>query len=340
MKIHLQKPTKRQVLRFLRYTAIILLGNAITAAASALFIVPNDFTMGGTTGLGIFVRNMLLKAGRTDLEWAVSFTVYAVNIIFFLLGAIFLGKRFALATLAGTLLYPTFLTAFTALYDNCLQDSLGVILQNNPGDKLLLAIIGSLMFGAGIGLCVRVGASTGGTDIPPLILHKFFNIPVSVGLWVLDMAIVFLQLFATGVAEVLYGVVITLLSSVVVDLVSPIGKRRVQVKIISRHYREIREMILNKLNRGVTMLYGRTGFLQEKCFVLLTIVTSRDLVRLKNEIYNIDPEAFLMISTISEVRGRGFSSDRIVLPLEQEGREELEEVSPTFVPPKEDGQGQ
>ena len=72
------------------------------------------------------------------------------------------------------------------------------------------------------------------------------------------------------------------------------------------------------------MLYGKTGFLQEKCFVLLTVVSNRDVVRMKNEVESIDPEAFLMIIVISEVRGRGFSSDQVVLPKSAEGTELVE----------------
>jgi uncharacterized membrane-anchored protein YitT (DUF2179 family) len=80
------------------------------------------------------------------------------------------------------------------------------------------------------------------------------------------------------------------------------------------------------MNRGVTLLYGKTGFLQDKTFVLLTVVSNRDVVRLKNEVQAIDPEAFLMVNEISEVRGRGFSSDKIALPKEQE-KLDLIEVS-------------
>lgn len=331
MKAVFKKPTKRQVFAFLRYALIVIAGNALAAAASAFFIIPNGFVMGGTTGVGIFVRNLLERAG-TPNEWVVSFTVYVANIALFILGAFLLGKKFAVATVAGTLLYPTFISAFTAVNDLYLSANDGhAIAYNEP---LLAVICGALLFGSGIGIVVRVGASTGGTDIPPLILNKFFGTPVSGTMWILDFAIVLMQFFAGATVEkVLYGILITLITSVAIDKVSPIGMRRSQVKIISKKYREIREMILNKLNRGVTMLYGRTGFLQEKCYVLLTVVSNRDVVKLKNEVRAIDPEAFLMVSVVSEVRGRGFSSDRIALPKEEEALDDLEEVpdSPTEI---------
>lgn len=321
MKVHLTKPTAKQVRHFLIYCLIVVAGNFIASAASAYFIVPHEFVMGGTTGVGIFVRNLLPEGEST--EWAVTVTVYIANIALFLVGAVFLGKRFAAATLAGTLLYPTFMALHTKLNELYVAREGHIIAE---GDPLLAVLFGALLFGFGIGMVVRVGASTGGTDIPPLILNKLFGIPIVVTMWTLDITIVLIQLFAGVTLEtVLYGILITLIAALIVDVVSPIGLKRTQVKIISKKYREIRTMILNDLNCGVTMLYGRTGFLRENCYVLMTIVGNRDVVRLKNAIYKIDPDAFLMFSVVSEVRGRGFTSERMQLPREQEA-EDLTEV--------------
>ena len=312
MKLNWKKPTKKQVGRFAAYCAIVMAGNAVAAAASTLFIIPNGFVMGGTTGLGIFVRNLV----DGENEWLVSLTVYAVNILFFLVGAFLLGKRFALATLAGTLLYPSFVSLFTYLNELYIAANGHAIASDDPW---LAIICGTLMFGAGIGCVVRIGASTGGTDIPPLILKKFFNIPVGISLWALDLTIVLIQFFADVPLEtVLYGVVITVFSSAVVDLVSPIGMRKRQVQIVSAKWREIRTMILNELHRGVTLLHARTGFLQEERYVIMTVVSNREVVRLRNAVQAIDPEAFFTVSVVSEVRGRGFSSEKILLPLSEE----------------------
>lgn len=320
----LQKPTKRQVLKFLKYCLIVVFGNAIAAAASAFFIIPNDFVMGGTTGVGIFIRNL------THKEWAVTLTVYAANIALFILGAFLLGKKFAAATLAGTLLYPSFLSLWQLVNDKLGSPFLFRDIGETAGtvDQPLLGVVfGALFFGLGIGIVVRVGASTGGTDIPPLILHKFFNFPVSAGMWILDISIVLLQFAAHVTLEnILYGILITLASAFIVDKVSMIGAKRAQVKILSKKHEEIRKMILNKLNRGVTLLNGKTGFLKNDCYMILTIVSFRDVVKLRNEVQKIDPEALFMVGTISEVRGRGFSSDRIALPQSQEKDDDAEDL--------------
>lgn len=322
----LQKPTKKQVLKFIKYCLIVILGNAVASAASAFIIIPNDFVMGGTTGLGIFVRNLVHK------EWAVTLTVYAANIALFILGAVLLGKKFALATAAGTVLYPSFLSLWQFVNDKLIDpETLLTPFQfrgeGTIGQPLLAVIFGAFFFGLGVGIVVRVGASTGGTDIPPLILHKFFNLPVSVGMWIIDISVVLLQFAAKKpVEEVLYGVLIMFLASFIADRVSMVGSKRAQVKILSKKHEEIRKMILNKLNRGVTLLSGKTGFLKDDCYMLLTIVSFRDVVKLRNAVQKIDPDAFFMVSTISEVRGRGFSSDRVSLPKEEERDDSLEDL--------------
>ncbi len=322
-KFHFKRPTRRQVAKFILNSLIIVVGNAITASGAAFFIIPNGFVMGGTTGLGIFVRNLIAESVAWR-EYAVSMTVYAANIMLFLLGVALLGKKFAAGTLAGTLLYPSFVTLFTYLNDLYLHAHGGVPIGmgGELGSPLFTAVCGALIFGLGIGIVIRVGASTGGTDIPPLILKKFFDFPVSVSLWCIDGCIILLQftLPNVGVNEVLYGIIISLISSIVLQKVSPIGMRRTQVKIISAHYPEIRDMILTKISRGVTVLYGQTGYLKEDCHVLLTVVSHRELVALKAEVQKIDPAAFMTISEVSEVRGNGFHSDGVDFLLPEERR--------------------
>ncbi len=319
-------PTRRQVYRLFLNILFIVAGNAITAAGSAFFIVPNGFVMGGTTGIGIFVKNMLIKYSTVSGEWqdwAIQITVYTLNIILFVVGSILLGKKFAISTGAGTFLYPTFLSLFTPLqeaYFNRFGHNIGA--DGELGSPLFAMLCGSLLFGLGVGLVVRVGASTGGTDIPPLIFKKYFNAPISVTMWITDFSIVALNLIAAPSLEsVLYGVFITLISAIIVDKVSPIGMKRIQVKIISAHYREIRDMIMNKVSRGVTVLYGQTGYLKKPCHMLLTVISSRQLVTLKSEVEKIDPDAFMTVSTVSEVRGRGFHTEGVefLMPQEDEG---------------------
>ena len=326
MKLSLQKPTQRQVKNFFKHVAWLLLGNILVAAGPGLFIIPAGFSMAGTAGLGIFVRTILPETIAWR-EWAVNISVYAINISLFIVGAILLGKKFAIATLAGTILYPTFLSLYQILIQMYRDANGGNLIVSNP---TLAVVLGAMLYGAGGAIIFREGACAGGTDIPPLLAKKYLNIPLAVSMWVSDVLIIMMQVVAlqvTGgaIENALWGIVIAIISAVVINLISPIGVKKTQVKIISKKYREIREMIINNLNRGVTDLFGQTGYLKEKTHVLLTVVSNRELVRLKDAVHKIDPEAFMMVSVISEVRGRGFSSEGIRLPKEAEVVEDLVE---------------
>ncbi len=353
-KIHFKKPTKRQWEKFLLNLLFIVVGNAITAAASAFFIVPNNFVMGGTTGLGIFVGNLFRQNGITGpiADWTVEITVYVANIILFAIGAILLGKKFAVATGAGTFLYPTFMSVFK-LANDAYVSAYGhpIVAAGELGSPFFAMLCGAILFGLGIGLVLRVGASTGGTDIPPLIFKKFFNAPVSVTMWLTDFSVVAINLIAAPLDSVLYGVFITLVSAIVVDKVTPIGMKRTEVKIISTHYKEIRDMIMTKVSRGVTVLYGQTGYLKQPCHMLLTVVSSRQLVTLKSEVQKIDPNAFMTMSVVNEVTGRGFrlegvdflmpqerddASIRLVADPEESAEPPVSPASPAAEPPATD----
>ncbi len=331
-KLVLKKPTAQQVRSFLRYMLFVTVGNALAAAGAVFFLDANGFVMGGVTGLGIFVRNMitLYTAPAAWHSWVVNITVYAANIALFILGAVFLGKKFAVATLAGTLLYPAFMSIFKLVNDAYLAAHGDIpIGATASGDVAILAVIcGAALSGIGIAFVMRIGASTGGTDIPPLILNKYFGTSISGALWVIDFLIILLNVFAkVTLADILWGVIIALLASMAIEALLPVGVKKIQVKVVSKHYQEIREMIMKKLKRGVTVLYGQTGYLKEKCYVILTVVNKRELVKLKEETHKLDPEAFMMVSVVSEVVGRGFTKDNLDLPRKTEEPENLEEIS-------------
>ena len=121
--------------------------------------------------------------------------------------------------------------------------------------------MGGILIGAGVGLVLRAGASSGGMDIPSLLMNKYLRIPLSVGVYIVDVIILALQALQTPGDNVLYGVVLVIVYSVLIDKISLIGKNRVEVQIVSDKSDEIRQFILQDLDRGVTMMKGRSGYL-------------------------------------------------------------------------------
>ena len=270
----------------------ILIGNFLLALGVCAFVVPYDLIMGGGTGLGLLFHQWL----GVDI----SLVVALINGIMFVVGWIFLGKKFAATTLLSSIVYPLFL------------DLLGMVpvLQNLTDDRMLATIFAGILVGAGVGIVLKMGASTGGMDIPPLVLNKKAGIPVSVGMYCFDTAILLLQMPFSQPDHILYGLVTVFLSSFVINKVLVWGEDKVQAFIISDSFDAIGEAILHELDLGITYVMIESGLLGEKKKAVMTVLAKRRLKELEDTIEKMDPAAFVQITTISTVSGRGFTLAR------------------------------
>ena len=290
-------PNRRRVLSSL---ALVIFGNFVYALTVKLFLLPGGLVTGGTTGLGLIAGHLF--------GIPLSAFVLAFNLVMLLLGWRVLGWPFAATTVASSILYPIFLEIFNRLLGDYVLTA----------DLLLNTLFCGIGIGAALGIVIRAGASTGGMDIPPLILQKKFRIPVSAGLYFFDGCILLGQLLFRPVENVLYGVVLMITYTTVLDKMLLIGTTKTEVKIISEKAEEIRRAILRQVDRGVTLLHGQGGYLQRETEVILSIVSNRELPKVERLVNDIDPESFMVISRISEVRGRGFSRSKRVLREKEE----------------------
>lgn len=267
----------------------VILGNFLYALTVQLFLIPSGLVTGGTTGMALAMHQ----------AWGIPVPAFVLvfNIAMLVLGFSILGKAFALTTLASTFLYPVFLDICAALFGNLILTQ----------DLLLCAVFSGAGIGVSLGIVLRGGASTGGMDIPPLVLKKLFGIPVSVSMYVFDICILLLQAFFRPVDCVLYGIILVIIYTVLLDKMLLIGSTRTQVKIVSRQSDEISRAILMQIDRGVTLLEGEGGYLHERTQMVLSVISNRELIRLERLVHEIDPECFMVVSRVCEVRGRGFS---------------------------------
>lgn len=270
----------------------ILAGNTCYALAVAVFILPNGLITGGTTGLALFFFH--------QFGVPIQLFVSVFNVLMFAVGALALGKRFAFTTVISTFYYPFILSVFQGLPG----------LTKMTDDKLLAVVFAGLMIGAGIGAVLRVGASTGGLDIPPLVLNKKMGFPVSMTMNVLDTGILLLQMVFSDREGILYGILLVLIYTTVLNKVLLMGNSKMQVKIVSERYQEVNEAIASELDRGVTLIKSRTGYLKQDGYMVLTVVNNRELMRLNQLIQQLDPKAFIIINQVNEVRGRGFTLNK------------------------------
>lgn len=279
---------------------LILLGNILLAAGVSLFLIPCGFVSGGATGMGIIAEHFL--------GIPISLAVLTFNAFFFLTGLLFLGKRFAATTLMSTFFYPFCLEVFSRMAEPAALTE----------DTLLAALYAGLLCGVGLGLVFKEGTSTGGTDIPVMILHRKKGFSLETGLYISDGLVILGQVFLVRPMEILYGLLIMILSSFVIGRIEFIGNSQFQLLIISPSYEQIREKLLHSLDMGVTLLNIENGLKATPSQAVLTVIPRRKLNEITNLIQEIDPAAFITIHEIKEVKGRGFSLAR-----EYAGKENL-----------------
>lgn len=271
---------------------LVVAGNFLYALTVKLFLLPAGLVTGGTTGIAL--------AMYQGFGIPVSLFVLVFNVMMLVIGFFLLGKTFAVTTIISTFTYP----AALELFERILGET--VITQ----DLLLCTLFSGLGIGLSLGIVIRAGASTGGMDIPPLVLNRYFKIPVSVSLYVFDICILMAQALWSTPEKLLYGILLVMTYTIVLDKLMLMGTSRTEVKVVTRHPEAVRDAILKRLDRGVTLLCGEGGYLHQETQVILSVISNRELPRVEKLIRAIDPESFMVVSRVSEVRGRGFSMSK------------------------------
>ena len=284
-----------------RYLSLltVILGNILYTLTIKLFLLPANLISCGTTGLALVINHF------THIPMPSFILVF--NIVMLAIGWMILGRKFAMTTVLSSVLYPVFLEVLNRILGD-------ISVTDNMMLNVLFAGIG---LGASLGIVIRAGASTGGMDIPPLILKKYFHIPVSASLWVFDFCIMLSQAAFHPLEDLLYGVLLLIVISIALNKVMLLGTSRTEVKIVSERSDEIRQAILSRVDRGVTMLYAQGGYGRQDTEVILSVVSNYELPKIQQLARAIDPDCFMIISQVTEVWGRGFSYGKRELPSEK-----------------------
>ena len=283
------KPAKRAAVT----TLCMLAGNALLAFLVAAFIIPHDIIMGGTTGIGIVLSRVL-----PGLD--VSLLILILNLLLLLLGLVVLGKKFFLTTVSSSVLYPVMLGGFQRIPN----------IENLTADPVLAAIFAGVLMGIALGLVMRVGSSTGGMDVLNLVFAHWFHLPVAIFVWLGDIIIVGGQALFSSSEKILLGILVLVLETIILDKAMILGKSQIQIFVVSEKFEAIRSMLLNEIEAGVTMTMIETGRLEKEQKGVLCVIPQRKLYNATHRIQDIDPLAFITITQINEVRGRGFTVSR------------------------------
>jgi uncharacterized membrane-anchored protein YitT (DUF2179 family) len=280
---------KRKYGAYLVDMLLVLVGNAIMAWGIDAFIVGHHIITGGVSGIGLIVQNFA--------PIPVSVTVLVINVAALIVGLFFLGKQFIIGTLVSTFAYPFFI----AIFDKLPQYT---HLTNDP---MLCTIFAGVSMGIGLGIVFRLGYSTGGMDIPPIIINKKTGIELGTLINIIDIATLIGQMPFSSPSGILYGLINVILTTQIIDRMMLLGKSNVQLIIISKKYEEIAHMISEKLDRGFTFLNITTGYLRDNTKAIMVVVSKRQYISLNEAVTQIDPYAFTIVSDVHSVRGRGFT---------------------------------
>lgn len=271
---------------------MITIGTCILAFGIACFYDPIGLVTGGFSGLAIVIKHITegLVPGGIPL-WL---TNIALNVPVFILSYFLKGSKFIGKTLFGTLMLSAWLAVLPV-----------VDLAEN--DLMIAALFGGVCAGAGIGFVIRVGATTGGTDmVAALVQLKLRHFSIVQILMVIDAAVVILGLLVFGMRPTLYAIIGIVVQTKVSDLVVEGFNYSKAAYIITNEHEEVAKRIMTELERGVTGLQAKGMYTQQDKCVLYCIVTQKEIIGLKDIVNEVDPSAFVIVSDVKEVLGEGF----------------------------------
>ena len=278
----------------LRDLAWILAGNITLAIGVAWFILPNNVLTGGLAGVAIALEPLI--------HVTPEIVINVLTVVLFVAGSFILGKKFAMKTILSTICYPLFLSLLSFLAAHYIPADTIIM------DKYLATIYGGALMGIGVGCVFRTGASTGGMDIPPLIINKYTHIPLPSLVLIIDALTVLLGAAVYGLQAALTGILSVWVSSFMINKTMLIGGHDAKnVMIISEKYKEIMNKVHERLERGTTILEANGGYSNERKPVLMVVVTKKQLPELQHMISHIDAEAFVIVTDTNEVQGLGFT---------------------------------
>ncbi len=286
----------KSLLKELPKAALVLLSALLYVTGVELFVADNGFVTGGVWGIALMIEHVT--------GFTASYIMFAVNVPLLILAVIFLGWKFT----AYTFLFVGGQTLFSTL--------VGLIEFQKPlftGDaqQLLSALVAGAIMGTGLAICLRFGGCTGGTDIISVILQKK-KLPISVP-WIIfsiNTVIIVSSIFVYGKLEaVVYSIVLEFVASKVCDSILSGITGAVRFEIVTAKGEEVRDAIINRMDKGATLISAKGGYSLEEKSVIVCILHKRHTADFKKFLRNIDPDAFINIAKVSSVMGKGFRSD-------------------------------
>lgn len=271
------------------------IGLAISAVGLKVFLVPGKIAAGGISGIATILYHIF--------GFKVGVTMLVINIPIFLLGLKIFGKVYGFKTFYGTVTLPIFIDLIGYIWPNA-----EVAIDYTKGGNMLLApIFGGIIVGTGMGIVIKYGGNTGGTDILGQVLNKYTHIPVGYAIMIVDFAVILCATGVFGLEAGLYATIAVYASGLLINKIMYGTSYSRLVYIISDEYEKIREIILEDLSRGGTGISANGLYTNKEKKMIMTVLQNKEIHTLTTFIKEVDRDAFVIVTDVYKVIGEGFS---------------------------------
>ena len=275
---------RRRTVRLIWNLFLITFGSVLCACAINGILIPNRFLAGGVSGLSLFIFYLAPAV-------PVGVSNFLLNIPLFVVGWLFVGRRFFFYSLAGMVIFSAALLIPVAPFP--------------IRDPLLTALTAGIISGIGSGVILKSLGSGGGLDILSVILFKRFSIRIGTTVMGFNCALMAACLFRFNLDTVLYALIYLFVTSQLVNMVVTGLNQRKAVMVVSQHWEEIAHEIMDTMQRGVTLVNGQGGYTGNELKILYSVITFQELSRFKELVRQHDPSAFVVVTETLEVMGKG-----------------------------------
>lgn len=285
---------------FITY-AWLAAGCFLFALGNILFAEPYGFAPGGTYGLSIVFHHLF--------GWKTEVAALCMDIPLLLVGFIFLGGKFGAKTVVCTFMIPLFMSLIHKFYGYDALLEPGITDRALLEEQLLSSIFGGIVYGVGLGMIFKSRATSGGSDIISMILHKYTHISLGTLVIIVDCIITLTTVVAFGDWRLpMYSWILIFVEGKVIDLVVDGANAHKTLMIVSQKTEEVRRLIIEEIGRGATIIHSEGGYKGDSREIIYTILTRREVTILRYRINKIDPKAFINVIDSKEILGNGFKS--------------------------------
>ena len=312
--------SKKEWLKLLARTALVILGTILVAFGNVAFLVPLDINAGGLSGVAIIARVFIANEATKVLVYNLIISI--ASVVLWLMGLLFIGKDFAIKTLVATIVFPAanwFFTACPGVSDGI--NYFGNLIKegaNGPtaGNFLIASMFGGCFVGFGVAITFVGGGSTGGVDVLTFLFEKYLKIKQSIASFIVDGTIVATGLVTFLIKDNSYlmpclsGIISAFITALVIEIVYIGSQTSYQVDIISDKWEEISKYAQDELGRGATIITAKGGYHGDDRPILRIVFEKRQYNKIRTFIAKVDPKAFVTYTRTNAVFGEGFKAHR------------------------------